>query len=501
MRTLRRLVNKSLVQALPAGRYEVHELLRQYGDEKLHEMDDADAVHQAHSRYYLDFLATRDEDIKGRRQQAGLQEIQADFENIRQAWLWAVEHRQVNVISTAALECLVNFADMSYTALDVYALLEQMTAMLPPAAGQPPHPLWEQAVVRREWVKSLINEPIDPTQLGIILGHARERGDTHEIAYCLLVLALHAVQTADYASSASAESLRLWHAVGDPFYVAYALRRTVYARPNDLEYSIACLRQSMQIQREIGNRTHLCASLTYMAELLALAGAAREAERLLNEATGIQNEIGKGSIYIFMLSVKAYLAFWRGELDTAVQLIQVWQEFARGRVYHGGLSLHLPALLSWIAAVQGDYQQSYALGQQLAAKPQTRHFMLAWRHSWGLALAHFGLGNAVAARQALYEVLYLAYHTFKSSTIQRMCLPLAALLATTPERAVELLGLVDHAPPELSGWMAHWQLLRDRRQDLEAVLGAELYAAAYERGAQLEPDAAIDELLVELRRA
>jgi hypothetical protein len=101
------------------------------------------------SPYYLAFLAARDEDIKGRRQQAGLEEIRADFENIRLAWLWAVEHRQFDAISRAALECLVTFAGISYAGLDVYALLEQLIAMLQPAAGQLPHPLWEQAVVRK----------------------------------------------------------------------------------------------------------------------------------------------------------------------------------------------------------------------------------------------------------------------------------------------------------------------------------------------------------------
>lgn len=127
--------------------------------------------------------------------------------------------------------------------------------------------------------------------------------------------------------------------------------------------------------------------------------------------------------------------------------------------------------------------------------------MLAWRHGWGLALAHLGLGNTDAARRALYDVLYLAHHAFRSSTIRQMCLPLAALMVETPERAVELLGLADRAPQELSGWMAHWQVLRDRRHDLEAALGAEQFAVAYERGAKLELNTVVEHLLAELATA
>jgi hypothetical protein len=63
-------------------RYEVHQLLRQYGEEKLRQTEIIEAVRQVHSGYYLAFLTARDEDIKGRRQQDGLREIGADFENI-----------------------------------------------------------------------------------------------------------------------------------------------------------------------------------------------------------------------------------------------------------------------------------------------------------------------------------------------------------------------------------------------------------------------------------
>ncbi|MCB0124802.1 MAG: AAA family ATPase, partial [Caldilineaceae bacterium] len=65
LRTLRRLAGKSLVQIVSDGRYAVHELLRQYSAEKLRQSAAADTVRQAHSRYYLAFLAARDADIKG----------------------------------------------------------------------------------------------------------------------------------------------------------------------------------------------------------------------------------------------------------------------------------------------------------------------------------------------------------------------------------------------------------------------------------------------------
>ena len=246
---------------------------------------------------------------------------------------------------------------------------------------------------------------------------------------------------------------------------------------------------------------NVCTSLIFWAGLLVLSGEADEAERLLDEVVSIQQEIGTDRHAVGVLSAKANLAFLRGELAAAEQHIQAWQELVRGRTYraaNGLWGLNLLALTGWLAGIRGDYQQGYAISRQLAATPQTRYFMFAWRCSWGQALAHYGLGNAAAARQALHEVLRLAHHSFQSSTIRHLCLPPAALLAETPQRAVELLGLASRGPQELMGWTAHWPMLAERKRDLEAVLGAQQFAAAWERGAGLELNACVEQLLGEL---
>lgn len=497
LRTLRRLAGKSLVQALPSGRYEVHELLRQYGEEKLHQTAEADAVRQAHSRYYLAFLAARDADIKGRRQQVGLQEIRADFENIRQAWLWAVEQRQVDGLSRAALDCLTNFADMNFSALEAHALMSQTISAFQPIAEQPPHPLWDQAVVRQQEINYILIEPTDHAQISAILERARARGDTHEMVHCLIVLFNHAFAMRDYANPVNDEALALSQVLGDPFYIARAFNNNAFSRLNDLEHRRECLRQSAQIRREIGDRCNLCFSLAQLTACLAEAGAFAEAEQALEEAVRVQHEIGKTPVYIAVIVFRAQLAFWRGELDLAAELLQAGQAFAGGRIYTG-FSYHYPALLSWVAGVRGDYEQGYAFAQQLAGKPWAKTFFMTWRLGWGLALAHYGLGNSTAARQSLRDVLDLTHHTLQAPSIQQFCLPLVAVLAETPERAVELLGLADRAAQGLTGWMAHWQPLTVLRHNLAATLGAERYAALWERGARLELDTVVEQLLAEL---
>ncbi|MCZ7546442.1 MAG: AAA family ATPase [Anaerolineae bacterium] len=84
---LRRLGDKSLIRFNPDGaRYHVHELLRQYAAEQLEASGEDEAARVAHLRYFAAFMAARGIDIKGRRQRAGLDETEADFQNVRAAW-------------------------------------------------------------------------------------------------------------------------------------------------------------------------------------------------------------------------------------------------------------------------------------------------------------------------------------------------------------------------------------------------------------------------------
>jgi predicted ATPase len=69
LRPLARLVSKSLVQAgREEGRYQIHELLRQYGAEKLEESGEETAVRQKHSHFYCAALHSWEAELKSARQ-------------------------------------------------------------------------------------------------------------------------------------------------------------------------------------------------------------------------------------------------------------------------------------------------------------------------------------------------------------------------------------------------------------------------------------------------
>jgi predicted ATPase/tRNA A-37 threonylcarbamoyl transferase component Bud32 len=91
--TLASLVSKSLVRRIPeTGRYEIHELLRQYAEAKLRAVpSECEAAMDRASRFYADFLSARTFRVLGPRRDLFMTEIQAEIDNIRSCVLWMLE--------------------------------------------------------------------------------------------------------------------------------------------------------------------------------------------------------------------------------------------------------------------------------------------------------------------------------------------------------------------------------------------------------------------------
>jgi len=91
------LVNKSFINHdRDAGRMEVHELLRQYAQERLEFSPEAStSAHNTHAAYYAEFMQRNWQRLKGYDQLQALAEIEEDIENVRAAWRYYLDHAYV----------------------------------------------------------------------------------------------------------------------------------------------------------------------------------------------------------------------------------------------------------------------------------------------------------------------------------------------------------------------------------------------------------------------
>ncbi len=86
-------VNKSLLRRTEQGRYEIHELLRQFAEEKISAISqEQEAIQERHSRFYIRFLEERANMVGKAGMQPVRDELQADLGNLRSAIDWAVLH-------------------------------------------------------------------------------------------------------------------------------------------------------------------------------------------------------------------------------------------------------------------------------------------------------------------------------------------------------------------------------------------------------------------------
>jgi DNA-binding SARP family transcriptional activator/predicted ATPase len=121
--TLAALVDKSFIRLTTAGRYTMHEMLRQYGVEKLwteaadfeagevHGVSRAETVWERYSRYYLGLVSQHETDLHGSEPHQAIAELRAELDNIRQSWRWAVLNADLAGIE-GGLEALADFYEL-----------------------------------------------------------------------------------------------------------------------------------------------------------------------------------------------------------------------------------------------------------------------------------------------------------------------------------------------------------------------------------------------------
>jgi predicted ATPase/DNA-binding NarL/FixJ family response regulator len=110
--TLSTLVDKSLLHGDSSGRYQIHELLRQYAVEQLQaSSEEAAHIHELHCDYFADFLDQRYDELMGSRQVEVNQEITEDMENVRAMWEYAAEHKRLDALEKS-VSCYAQFCEI-----------------------------------------------------------------------------------------------------------------------------------------------------------------------------------------------------------------------------------------------------------------------------------------------------------------------------------------------------------------------------------------------------
>lgn len=309
LRDLMGLVTKSLLWRGENGRYQIHELLRQYAHERL--AADPTLAAQTHDRfiaYFTEFLQTQGVQLKGAGQEAAIALLEADEENCRLAWQWAAQQGDFARV-LAGLEGLILF----YVSRSLYSglvslLREGLTAVETAVAHTPDHPLARHALAAllaaRAWIVADDISGQEPREMARrAMQFVVQEGLQGEIGSLFALLAMSYTWHVDIGEGLNhfRHGLRLSRERGDPFTIALFLDTLGGALSTfDADEARQCLSEAIAITRDLGCTLLLARNLQTLARIEAINRQYEKAFRLLEECQEIylRLNVGRGAAHV-----------------------------------------------------------------------------------------------------------------------------------------------------------------------------------------------------------
>ncbi|MGC4094374.1 MAG: protein kinase [Polyangiaceae bacterium] len=492
LQSLAALMNKSLLRRdSGSGRYEAHELLRQYADRKL--SDDAerhaDAIFR-HAEYFVRYLSEREGTLKGPQPRRALSEIEAELDNLRIAWAHLLEAGRFGQVALCA-EALHVF----HTHRASFGEGEATFRALGDALRQREVHVAEARLFGRalSFQASFLRQQGRYAQAEALLGQALELLDEQrhprERAFALAVAGSTRTKTGnlDEGRLLVEQSLALFRTTDDRWGLSFTLETLgrIHGTSGDFQKSGLAFRESTEVQRaagilqsglmglsvasvQQGDYAQGCRMMLEALEMFEQAGDVWNEMRCRMNLTNTQRTLGNyGSAETF---ARTCLAFWRevGNWDH-----EAWCYFQLGNIrkeqglfdeartlfdsaYERSLQIGDVGKLALAKLEFGGL--SLVRGDVVEARRQLLESLAGFRssgQSWGTALALDGLAAVALANgdfnpakdyfeQALSTAFSLRLQPFVTNVVAGMAGWLARF--GEPERALELIGLVQAHP-------------------------------------------------------
>jgi predicted ATPase/DNA-binding SARP family transcriptional activator len=401
LKILASLVHQSLLRVNPdKERYDLHELLRQYAADKLREADaEEEAVRDRHAITFCAFLQARGVDLKGVRQRAALDEIEAESENASAAWRWAVTRQQLDWLAQALVP-LALFYQWNGRVQEGEAMcrlaVERLTQV--PVAGDEAsrnhlllklltwQSLFNLASARYEDARHALQQAQavldDPT-----LHHRDTAADQ---AFLFLQLSEAAkIQAFDGdALALNEQSLALYRAIDDAWGVTLALDALTarYQSLGNYHQALKLQEECLIIHQRSGNRRGIARAYAMLGHNLIFAGQIEQSERYLRQSLALLRDAGTRADQRNPLLLLGINLLFGGKFQASIDAFEAcW-------AIHRDLGMpHEPA-----SANVGIARAKIDLGRYDEARRLSETDLIRYRslnHKWYIAFTLFNLGR------------------------------------------------------------------------------------------------------------
>ena len=508
LRLLAGLVEKSLLRHDPAtARYDLQELLRQFAQEHLTEAGELELARELHHAYYVRLLESLD-----RKEQAYTMEqkhdiVAADYDNVRSAWNWAVEHQQATTFELMANPIWEYAASRAVCpqALELYeaardmlarrnddgnsSVLGQMQAYLGMCHVGLLH--WERAEACCREALATAQEQGDPVQIGLVviwLAMANwHQGKSSQ-----------AIQLAtDYVSAYRDRS--------SPQRLGGILRHLgdYLGADGQIEARQQCHQESMELLRRSGDQRTLGDLLLSKGMWAIYRGQWQWAETYLQECEQLFRRCQHVKGALWQQTRYAQVLVATGRFEQAQPLLNSALVKARASELLGMVQNLSWALIaaSLLSDARGDLEAASQLAQEaLHYARRSGDILVIAPARFALGLSLISRGDDSQALEYLLDFLETALLWKAEGCLLYGLAAAARVLAFRGDkgRVAELLGLIFSHPNSPRGFLERYPPFEVLCADLEADLGQETFATAWARGAQFDVEQVADELRREL---
>lgn len=518
------LVDKSLLRWGPTGRYEIHELLRQYAEEKRKENPQAEEELRArHSAYYAEFLHRRKASLRSGGQGEALSEIDREIENLRLAWRWmGARDIQRCLDGLFLFYDLRNWAEEGAEALG--AAVERLEGATGGAEGdsftlarlrarqarfygqlaehekaegllQASLPIFHRLDAQSEIALALYQlgevysrtgayEKAEST-LRESLAVYKALNDPNGMAAALnsLGAVIHSLGEYRAARELYRESLAISQKIDDPWGIASSLHTLGHVAYELGEYQEAAkhYQASLVIKRELADGWGTSNSLNNLGIVHDVLGEYAEAKRCYEESLAVRRELGSQRGIAATLNNLGQNALLQGAYEEATpryrESLAIYRQIGDQR----GIAIALINLGELASAAEAYAQAVAYLQESLSIFQEIGHAAgLTFAHAY-LGDVRLALGELGAARAHYQQALQMALETQAAPRALDVLARVAALLIREGEhmRAVELLALAQAHPASERATQDRAGRLLD---ELAVELPREMIAAVQKRG-------------------
>lgn len=321
--TLQALVDQSLLRLATDGRYEIHELLKQFAAERLGENPrDEEQACDRHCEYYAGYLSRQEKRFTGPDQLEVLDLIDAEIDNIRSAWRWAVEKGKEEAV-TRFMGCLLMFNQIRTRIHEAAEMFNQAVQRFEEHGGQ----LMGDLCVHAAWFEATrgrYKRAADLYRRGLsLLKEGCPQGST--------AMALAGITFLDesqklpwnnpeYANifRACIESCRRAGERWGEAWLAYALGSFAYWAEQSDE-ALDWLKGSLEIFRALGDRWSSTHVLNLLGIIFIRARLYPEAQRVFQESMAICQEVRDLGGVAFSLGHLGEIAAHQEQYESSLQ--------------------------------------------------------------------------------------------------------------------------------------------------------------------------------------